>query len=606
MKKLPYFLIIGVGLLIYSNSLHGSFQFDDYTFIAGQPENVDLHNIKAVWKDAYPYPTRFITFLTFALNYYFHKFDVFGYHAVNLLLHLINALLIRWLVLLILQTPKLRNSVYATFREKFALIVSLLFLCHPIQTGAVTYIAQRFASLSALFYLAAICFYLSGRLKKREEGKPFFLAGMFSAVLAMFSKENSFTLPFAVILTEATFLTDWKQFQLRKEKYLPALCLIFSFCLIIPLLFSSDFFKLLSLKIGSYSHLGDTISVQNYLLTQFRVLLTYFRLFLFPVNQNLDYDYPVSHSLWEPQTFLSFLVILLIIFTAARAFKKNPLVSYGIFWFFLAAAVESSFIPIRHVIFEHRVYLPSFGFFLAFCAWVFSIGKKPERTAAVFYFLIAIYGILTFERNKVWQSEIALWEDCSKKSPQKSRPHTNLAVAYLNDGQTDLALEHFSRAIELDPKDIQALNGRGAILTDRRQFTAAMEDFDRVLSIEPNSPLVYLNKAKNLAMQGNFEEGFQQINEALKLDPRYPKAYLTKGDIYKSQQKWEEALEAYQTAARLTPHAPEAFYYIGKIYLIKKNPSLALENFTKCLDLDPQHKEARRERNALINAARPE
>ncbi len=607
-KYLPYFLIIGLGILIYSNTFHSSFQFDDYTFLVNQPQNIDLHNIKAIWKDAYPYPTRFITFLTFAINYSFFKFDVFGYHAVNLLIHLINAFLVRWLILLLLQTRRLKDSIYAQNKKSFALIAALLFLVHPLQTQAVTYIAQRFASLSTLFYLASVCFYIRGRLNKSSSaaGNSFFIFCTLSAVLSMFSKETAFTLPFAIILTEAVFFIDKEHWQKHKKAYLIGTCFALSFCLIIPILFSADFFHILSAKSESFSHLGDTISIHNYLLTQFRVLLTYLRLFIFPVNQNFDYDYPASNHFFEPQTFFSFLALALILFGAIRALKNHPLISYGVFWFFLTSSVESSFFPIRHVIFEHRVYLPSAGFFLAICALTFYILKNPKRFVSIFYFLVAVCSVLTFERNKVWKTEIAFWEDCARKSPQKSRVHTNLAVAYLVDGQTDLALNHFNRAIEINPKDIQALNGRGAILTNRGEHAQAILDFDQVLKIESNSPLVYLNKAKNLAMQSKFTEAYAEIDNALKLDSHYAKAYITRGDIYKSQQKWDEALKAYQMAVQLAPYNAEPYYNIGKIYLVKGDSNLALKSFTKCLEIDPQNTKAREERDLLLNRHLPE
>ena len=82
----------------------------------------------------------------------------------------------------------------------------------------------------------------------------------------------------------------------------------------------------------------------------------------FPLNQNLDYDYPVFKSIFEFPVLVSFLFLATILFFAKRLFLKYRLVSFSIFWFFLTLLPESSLLPIKDVIYEHRLYLPMVGY----------------------------------------------------------------------------------------------------------------------------------------------------------------------------------------------------------------------------------------------------
>ena len=171
--------------------------------------------------------------------------------------------------------------------------------------------------------------------------------------------------------------------------------------------------------------------MKEYFLTQFRVILTYIRLFILPYNQNLDYDYSVSTSFFQIKTFFSFLALLGILLSGVLLFKKYRLISFGIFWFFLTLSVESSIIPIsQNVIFEHRTYLPSFGFFLALTgAFYYFFREKYLKIAVIIILMIAaVNTVLTYQRNKIWKTEYTLWNDCVKKSPDKARANNNFGL----------------------------------------------------------------------------------------------------------------------------------------------------------------------------------
>jgi protein O-mannosyl-transferase len=246
----------------------------------------------------------------------------------------------------------------------------------------------------------------------------------------MKTKEIAFTLPATVLLYEFMF------FKSPVRKRLLFLAFVALTLAIIPLtLLHAD--KPLS---TSLSELSEKTRVQtdmprwDYLVTQMRVIVTYLRLVFLPVGQNLDYDYPRYESLFTPPVFLSFLLLVAIVgaafylLYASRSRTPRPssrtasyrLISFGIFWFFITLSVQSSIVPIVDVIFEHRVYLPTVGLFFAVITCVVTAAKRLKMENVALLLLassVLIFTGVTYARNMVWMSEISLWEDVVKKSP---------------------------------------------------------------------------------------------------------------------------------------------------------------------------------------------
>jgi tetratricopeptide (TPR) repeat protein len=201
----------------------------------------------------------------------------------------------------------------------------------------------------------------------------------------------------------------------------------------------------------------------HYLLTQFRVIVTYIRLVFLPFNQNLDYDYPVFKNFFELSVLISFLFLMTILLCANRLFSKYRLVSFSILWFFLALLPESSFFAIKDVIFEHRLYLPLAGvsLFLVSGAY-YLIGKNGLKAmVVVLTMVLACYSVLTYQRNKVWKDPLTLWDDTVHKSPHKARGYGNRGMAYYKQGDFTHALSDFNKAIELNPNYTESYNNRG-------------------------------------------------------------------------------------------------------------------------------------------------
>jgi len=582
-KLFLFFIICLLGIFVYSNTFQTPFQFDDKEFIVNNTRIHDLKNIREILK-ILGTPIRFISFYSFALNYHFHQLNVFGYHIVNLTIHIINTLLVLWLILLTLSSPKLNGKIFCGKNLLIASGGALIFLVHPVQTEAVTYICQRFTSLATLFYLLSLCFYIQGRQHNNKVG--YFIASAVAGLLGMATKQIVFTLPFIIILYEFYFLKTIKGLD---KKTLFYLILILIFSLTIPLLYKFDFSKVILKEYPSRSHEGDIITPSVYLLTQFQVVPTYIRLLFLPIKQNFDYDWPSSNSFFEPQTFLSFLILLIILIVSLLISKKQKIISFCILWFFLTLIVESSIIPLPHVIFEHRLYLPSVGFCMMISILIYQITKKKNFYICTICIIVIIFSYLTFKRNEVWKDGISLWSDVIKKSPNKSRPYHNRGFHYLTQKEYNKALADFNKTIELNPLYLQAYTNRATVHRAMGNYIFAFNDYNKVIELNPINVQAYHNRAHAFASIGEIEKALTDYNKAIEIKPDYFLAYYNRGLLFGKRGLLDMAFKDLTKVISLNPRFAYAYFERGEIYLIQNMSDLAINDFSKGLELMPDY-----------------
>lgn len=364
------FCVIAVMILIaYSNTFTASFHFDDNPAIIENPyiRHVTWDNIRHLLSTNRP-----TVDLSIMFNYQVSGLNVVGWHIFNITNHIVNSCLV-YLVILWTLTLPVFGGRYVEKAKRMALFGALLFAVHPIHTESVTYIISRSETIATFFYLLALMSFIMGVNK----GKSLFMIGAaLASLFAMQSKEWAVTLPAVILLYDYLFLSEgklksilsrWWAYLLVAAPWAVALSKI-------PVFTSTPG---ASYGIGMTSVSG--ITPMTYLMTSLNVLWTYVRLLILPINQNLDYDYPIAKTLLEFPTALSFLGHVAVIGAAFWLYRKkrSRLVPFGIAWFYITLSPVQSFVPIVDVIFEHRMYLPSIGFFLvaimayeAFFDWI--------------------------------------------------------------------------------------------------------------------------------------------------------------------------------------------------------------------------------------------
>ncbi len=550
--------VIVCSALAYSNTLNSPFVFDDIPYVSNNPLIRDPQNLihpkyAGQYRDFFEYPTfvmRTVGVLSFALNYALHGLSLPGYHVVNLLIHLSNVILVYMLSMNLFRATdvSVRSGVAGSsqFGAAFAASAAAasLFAVHPVQTEAVTYISQRFTSLAALFYLLSLVLYSKWRCTaERRRAWPLYAASLLSATLAMKTKETAFTIPFVIAVYELLFHEKDKAGWIRR---LAPFCLLLSIIPLSLLLISNAEGGLLAI-IDDMTRAKTDMSRLLYMLTEVRVVVTYLRLLVLPSNQNLDYDYVIAgpdvplQFLWAAVVICSLIGSGFVLRIKSRRFNMPELniISFGIFWFFITLLIESSLIPTGDVIFEHRLYLPSAGIFIAVCtAGVLALrrlsGRRPYLRPVAVVILVVIVGIFsvaTYRRNKVWADEITLWTDVVSKSPMKARGHLNLGNKYFRLGQYDKALLELRKITDAYPKASAANNSIGMVLVRRGDLRGALRHYNVALQSRPDYAEALKNRAAVEAALGMSEEARRDVSAALAIYPDYEDAIRLRNDI---------------------------------------------------------------------------
>jgi len=536
--------LVFIGLLVYGQTFQFGFVFDDHLFIVTNPFIKNFSNFHLMWH-VFPL-TRLVGMYSFALNYYFNQLQPQGYHVFNFVVHLVNALLVWALADLLFKATKFFSTEDRVTKE-IPFIIAIIFLVHPCQTQAVTYIAQRFESMATMFYLATIYVYLRARLSMVFGHKVilFMMAGLFAA-LGILTKEVMITVPVMILISE------WILFpkKINKEMYFVLIVASVSLYLLFSRLVHADL-RVFTQPFHSESHDGDFLTPAQYVLTQMRVFLTFIRLLILPIHQNLDYDYPGSTGLLNPpMTLVGMSVILGIIFLILKIRRRKPLIAFGLAWGLITFSIN--LVPRSNVIFEHKLYLISFGFILTFVAVLYILVRNRGTLLRILCCIIVLLSIFSFERNKVWSNEVALWEDIIKNSPNKARVNANLGRVYGSIGRYDEAINYLSRAIAISPDNISYEN-RGVIEAEQGRSDQALKDLNKSVAMDPNYFSVYVKRSWVYQIQHRYEEALTDLAHAIALEPYSTDAYLERGILWQSLGHNQEALNDFQQVLKIDP-----------------------------------------------------
>lgn len=595
------FLITIFCFIAYSNSFQVPFSFDDYHAIKRDISIRYMHNF---WP---PQGMRYMGDLSFALNYQTGKLEVFGFHVVNFAIHLINALLVFFTVRYLFKTPAIdKNEETIKASHYIAFFSGVIFAVHPIQTQAVTYIVQRYASLAALFYILSFLLYIIARLslnsKNFKKGLTLLALSFLSALFAMKTKEISFTLPFIIILAEFVFFYEKGNIK-KKLLYLSPMIIPLIIIPIQILNMDKPLEEILN-DLSQATQETDAIDRHIYLFTQFKVIMTYIRLLFLPVNQNLDYAYPLANGFFDVKVLFSF-IFLFVFFALGVYLLKKGLVTkkyhhlitgFGIMWFFIALSVESSIIPIRDVIFEHRLYLPFFGFVVAFAASAYYYGRKINiKTEHIILFTLIvsiIFTIATYRRNIIWQSNITLWNDVIEKSPRKARGYNSLGSAQIKGKEYEEAKRNIHIALKLRPKYALAYTNLGTIYDEQGIFDKAIENYAKALELRPTYPGALNNLGNAYYKTGKYNDAIEPLLQAIKEREGFAEAHYNLGTVYLELMMLEKALEQIEISIDLDPKNERAYNNLGNCLFKLNRREEALKAFQMSVTVDPKHFDA--------------
>jgi tetratricopeptide (TPR) repeat protein len=547
-------LLILAGLAAYCNSFTKAFVLDDTHWINN---NSSLSDAPAYLRLMIGRP---LIGLSILLNHRLGGFNVVGYHAVNLAIHLLAGLTVFGIVRRTLLLKRWQGR-FARSASWLALTIALWWLVHPLTTQAVTYIIQRCESMMGLFYLLALYCVLRGYEARTPAGGRWWYAGAVAAgVCSAGAKEVSATIPLVVLLFDWMFLAGSFR-QLVRQRW--GLYLGFG------LVWATN---AACLTLGPKSddmNAGfglSSITPWQYLLTQSEVILYYLRLCFYPWPQCVIYrGWPLAQSLRDVLLPGSVVVALLLLTAWAVARRWWP--GFLGAWFLLILAPTSSIMPIADVAFEHRMYLPLIGVIALVVLTVHALGARlldrasvPQAgraaLAAAGVSLVALtLGTLTFCRNEDYQSDLALWRDTVKHYPS-SFARQSLGSALLAEGAVDEALPYLEQAYEEEPNGL-VLFFLGEASRQKGDLDRAVHWFSLALESMPGHAPSENNLGLTLYQQGKLEEAKAHLQMAIQQAPREALFHANLALVHDALGTADAAEAEYRIALRLDPASPE-------------------------------------------------
>lgn len=596
-KLLPLSLLILVIVIVYSNTFHAEWHLDDYENITINP-NIHVKDIspeslcKTFYFQADNKISRPFARLTFGLNWYVGKDNVVGYHIVNTAVHVLTTFFLFLFILNLFNTYRLKDKYSEQSAYFIALLSAVLWATHPIQIQAVTYIVQRMASMAAMFYIMSMYFYLKGRLGSLPRKKTFFFifAGI-SFGLGLATKENTATLPIAILLMEVIFFQNLKNPKILRR-------LVGISAIICGVVILSGSWMFLDSGFGAVfknSGFRYFTPIQR-LMTEARVLVFYLSEIYYPVPSRfaIEHDFAISTSLFKPWTTLPAIIfVILLNFFGAFQIKKRPLLSFGILFFFLNHLIESTVLSLE-IIFEHRNYLPSLFSFLYISAVIRWMLDRYENKNKLIYtiltvfviFMVISFGISTYVRNMDWKTEQSILEDAFQKAPRSARVLNNLAkVYYVKTGRADIAINMLQKALTLKKnnkrQEALILNGIGGIYYEKGNDKEAVPYLRKAVQQFPAYSSARYKLAGALAGIGKYTESKEHLDKIIsKLPPNVNSPLNLNGLILAKEKKYKEAFYMFRKCLGIRNNDKNALLNIGALYFLTGEYSRA-ENFFK-------------------------
>lgn len=510
------FLLAVTAVIAYSNNFTAEFVYDDYPFILENPAVRSLSHPSRFFLDRESFSEkgsyviyRPLAALSFAANYALSGYRPAAYHAVNIALHIACGVL-------------LYLFLHMTFgHAEFAFLAALLFLVHPVQTEAVSWISSRGNAMFLSFFLLAMMCYRKWSLAAPRR-RMFFVLALVFALLSLLSKEMAVVLPVLLIVYDASVNRPETQ-KGWKTRLLT----------IIPFAGLSGVYVIVRHLV-----LGETRqmdywggSPQTALLTMTKAFAYYVRLMFIPRPLMVEYMVPLARSLFQPTVVFSLAVLTLLAIICVFSYRRAPVVFFGIAWFFASLLPVSNIIPLQAIINERFLYLPSIGFCAilaspALCAQP-ALGKRMSRGIIIALLIIAaLYGALTLHRNRDWRNSLSLWTASVKASPAAPTSRYNLGLELFFRQRYDEAIEHLKMACRLQEKFPSAHGVLGNIYIAQEKYDDAIREF---------------------------EIGLKQAPDDVRFRYGLALAWFKKGEIYAGRAETDAAAECFQKAMSYKP-----------------------------------------------------
>lgn len=508
------FLIALVISIVFLPALKNGFVYwddGDYILHNSVIKSLSWQNIRGMFTSSFIGNYQPLTILSYALDYRMYGIEPFGYYLTNIVLHILNCILVFWLIFI------LSDNLPVSF------ITALFFGIHPLRVESVAWASGRKDMLYALFFLGALISY-GFYLRKDRRAKYYYLSvAMF--ILSLSAKTAAVILPLCLFLIDYFFNRKWD----RKAVLDKLPFFVFAALFGIVAIFAQQSEKMIWDKFPVAGH----------------AIIFYLQKIILPVHLSCLYPSPLKAiNIFSVSTLAAILATALL-FTG-KSLRKN------VFWssiFLVTLLPVLQFIPMQAytAIADRYTYIPSIWVFYAAAesfVWIYGKYSRPVKIllTAILVMLIGILAAWSFERCSVWKDDISLWSDEIAKYPN-SLAYRNRGVAYFNKAEIDKAISDFDEALKLDAGDKMNYKNRGAALYMIGKTDSAIGDFDKAIMIDPDYGSAYYDRALAYAKKDDMDRALSDFDKAIKIKPDNIDAHLGRLAAYFHKREYGKCRE---------------------------------------------------------------
>jgi len=606
-----FFIPVGLGVvtfLTYFSTLSYGFIFDDLPTITNYfyirffaPVAMILHC------------PRWLSRTLQQFIYHNWQINPFAYRVVNLVILLLIGTLVFFTVLHLLKGLK-KNNFLKENAYIASTFITALFLFHPVQTQTATYISQmELEGLVVLFTFATLLPFICASRTQNAFWRNFLYGLSFLfLVISSGTKEISIVLPALILLIDWFFIAegDWANFKSRIFLHVAYFVVTFGLYFYLGWTPKAVINAINTPLINNRGNLLTPVREQNittwcFFISQFKVMLHYIFIFFWPFAISFDYDTKLSMSFFQFDVIVPMLVLIAIFAYAFNLFLKNKsnIFSFSVAWFFVAMLPRTSFIPSTELICDYKTYLASFGV-LFLIGWLLMrvyaraiesikiiIVENQRFVGQVFLLGLSVLFLIfsTNQRNKVWQSELAFWEDVIKKAPTKARGYNNYATALVDAGREADGIKYYNKALECDPVYGEPHLNMATIYHIKGDFNKAFEHYGKAIQSGEGHPELFHNLGVLQMTTGNLASAESCFKQAIELRFVHSKSHFCLGNVYRSQGKLKEALVCYENALKGNEPTLEIAHAYGLLCCDMGRVDNAIEIFSK---MDPNYKDS--------------
>ncbi len=600
-KSVLILIIVAACLASYFNALFGGFVWDDDLFIIENPYVKSFQFLPqfftkdfwSVYFESMPSPYyRPLLAASFMLDYSLWKENPLGFHITNLIFHILCCISIFVFVGLLIKD------------KVIAFTSSLLFAVHPIHTEAVSFISGRVDVLPCAFFLFSLILFLKYVFNKRL---ILYLLSLVCFSISLLNKEMAITLPLIVICIDYIFLSQRDTNKVIKNFW----SLHLGFFVILGLYLFVRSYIIGWSFITEEAGLGlNFLPGKTYfwrIFTALKIITFYIRLLFLPCNLSLGYIFSPANSLFEPLVLIGAILLSLFMFAYFRNIKRYPILSFSIAWFIITFLPVSNILPLGNIFAERYMYIPSVGFCIGM-GFLFSwLLKKDIKTSFftwrksitfVSILLIVALGRVTYERNKVWESDFTLWSDTVEKSPNNALAYHNLGNVYYGFNLLDKALREYNLALRPELNSSSKFKAHifykvGHTYLKKELIDESIKAYKIAIEMNPDEAEFYNSLAVVYGLRGRYEESIEAGLTAIEKDPYLEQARYNLALNYKYIGFVDKAIDAYEEFLRISPKHYGVHLDVGYLYYERGDYRKAKEHWFTALEISPDYQPAK-------------